>query len=307
MSSDRPVRHWYGFFLSLITALSWGSLPIAMQLLLQELDAFTISWARLVFSAIFVWYLLRQRGKLPAVRSFGRRTLLLATVAMLSLMANFILYLVGLAYLNPETTGIIIQLAPFLLMAGSVVFYGERMNGIDILGAIVLFLGMLLFFNDRLDMLFQSASDYTFGVIIMLFAALTWTVYGLLQKTLLRDMGSMQLTLLIYAGGAVFLLLFSRPLAVLELDGLHLFLLLYGCLNMVVGYGAFTEAMQVWHAAKVSAVIALAPIVTIILMPLAAWLWPDYYTNSGLNLLSYAGAAIVVAGSMLSSLGKRRA
>jgi drug/metabolite transporter (DMT)-like permease len=300
-------RHWAGLLLSLLTAFMWGTLPIALQLLMQSLDVNTITWARFVFSAAFVWIVLQRRGQLPALRGFDRRTLLLTGVAIVALMANFLFYLVGLDHLNPEASGIIIQLAPFLLMAGSVLFYGERMTPLDIVGALVLFGGLLLFFNERLGLLFGGLNDYTFGVAAMLLAALTWSVYGLMQKTLLRVMNSMQLTLLIYSGGAVLLLLFSAPADIMALGWLPLVVLLFGCLNMVIGYGAFTEAMRVWQAAKVSAVIALAPVVTIICMPLAVWLWPDHYSSSQLNPWSYLGAALVVAGSMLSALGKRRA
>jgi drug/metabolite transporter (DMT)-like permease len=299
-------RHWYGLFLSLLTALMWGTLPIALQLLMQSLDVNTITWARFVFSAAFVWIVLQRRGQLPQLRSFNRRTLVLTSIAIVALMANFLLYLVGLDHLNPEASGIIIQLAPFLLMAGSVLFYGERMTPLDVVGAVVLFAGLLLFFNERLGLLFGGLSDYTFGVVAMLLAALTWSVYGLMQKTLLRVMNSMQLTLLIYTGGAVLLLFVSAPLAIVKLGWLPLLVLLYGCMNMVLGYGAFTEAMRVWQAAKVSAVIALAPVVTIVCMPLAVWLWPNHYSSSELNLWSYLGAILVVAGSMLSALGKTR-
>lgn len=299
-------RHWYGLFLSLLTALMWGTLPIALQLLMQSLDVNTITWARFVFSAAFVWIVLQRRGQLPQLRSFNRRTLLLTGIAIVALMANFLLYLVGLDHLNPEASGIIIQLAPFLLMAGSVLFYGEHMTRLDLVGAVVLFGGLLLFFNERLALLFGGVSDYTFGVVAMLLAALTWSIYGLMQKTLLRVMNSMQLTLLIYTGGALLLLFFSAPASIVTLGWLPLLVLLYGCMNMVLGYGAFTEAMRVWQAAKVSAVIALAPVVTIVCMPLAVWLWPNHYSSSELNFWSYLGAVLVVAGSMLSALGKRR-
>lgn len=304
---NSPERNWAGLFLSLLTAFMWGTLPVALQLLVQVLDVNTITWTRFTFSAVFVAMVLQRRGQLPPLRSYSRRTLLLTSVAIIALMGNFLLYLVGLDHLNPEASGIIIQLAPFLLMGGSVLFYGERMTPLDIVGALVVFGGLLLFFNESLGLLVGGLSDYTIGVVAMLAAALTWSIYGLMQKTLLRVMSSMQLTLLIYSGGAVLTLFLSAPLAILELGWLPLLVLLYACLNMVLGYGAFTEAMRVWQAAKVSAVIALAPVITIIAMPLAVWLWPNHYSSSELNLWSYLGGALVVAGSMLSALGKSRA
>jgi drug/metabolite transporter (DMT)-like permease len=75
---------------------------------------------------------------------------------------------------------------------------------------------------------------------------------------------------------------------------------------MVIGYGAFTEALRVWQGARVSAVIAVAPIITIVCMHAAVTFWPAYFTGSGLNLWAYVGAALVVGGSMLAALGKLR-
>ena len=100
------------------------------------------------------------------------------------------------------------------------------------------------------------------------------------------------------------MLLFTSPLSLLQLTGLQYGALLFCCLNMVIGYGAFTEAMQVWQAAKVSAVIALAPVFTILSMKVAVWLMPAHFVSSQLNAMAYAGAFVVVAGSMLAALGK---
>jgi drug/metabolite transporter (DMT)-like permease len=125
-----------------------------------------------------------------------------------------------------------------------------------------------------------------------------------LQKRLLNYMNSIQLTLVIYAGGVLALIGFISPAALGQLDGIEWAALLFCCINMVVGYGAFTEALQVWQAARVSAVIALAPVVTIICMNLAVAFWPAYFASSNLNAWSYAGALLVVAGSMLAALGK---
>ena len=117
-------------------------------------------------------------------------------------------------------------------------------------------------------------------------------------------MSSVQLTLLIYAGGGVALAVFISPAALLQLGAVQWAALLFCCINMVVGYGAFTEALRVWQAARVSAVIALAPIFTIVCMYAAVHFWPAYFTNREMNEWSYAGALLVVAGSMLAALGK---
>lgn len=298
------TRHWYGFSLSLLTAVMWGVLPVVFELLLDSLDVITLTWVRFCFSACVVWIFLARRRQVPAFAKFSAPVKLVLLLAVISLLGNFILYLMGLELLDPESTQVLIQLAPFILMAGSVIFFGEPFSAMQGTGAAVLIVGLGLFFNDRLPALWQGTSTYTLGILCMLLASLSWGIYGLLQKKLLASMNSIQLTLLIYAGGVLALALFISPSALLQLNVVEWAALLFCCINMVVGYGAFTEALQVWDAARVSAVIALAPIFTILSMYAAVLLWPGYFTSSDLNSWSYAGALLVVAGSMLAALGK---
>jgi drug/metabolite transporter (DMT)-like permease len=299
-----PTRHWYGFFLSLLTAVMWGVLPVAFELLLDSLDVVTLTWVRFCFSACVVWIFLAQRSQLPGLLKLAGTTQLVLLLAVVALLGNFILYLMGLRLLDPESTQVLIQLAPFFLMFGSLIFFGEALSAVQCAGAAVLILGLVLFFNDRLSALWQGTSTYTIGIACMLLASVSWGIYGLLQKKLLASMSSIQLTLLIYAGGVVALAWFISPAALLQLDAIGGAALLFCCVNMVVGYGAFTEALRVWQAARVSAVIALAPLFTIVCMYAAVLFWPGYFTSSALNGWSYAGAFLVVAGSMLAALGR---
>jgi drug/metabolite transporter (DMT)-like permease len=300
------MRPLYGFWLSMLTALLWGMLPVAGVLLLGNLDVVSITWTRFAFSTLCVFGVLYQRRQLPSLRALSVPLRWMLLVAVIALLGNFLFYLVGLNLLNPEATQTIIQIAPIILLLGSVTINGERLSKLEWGGAIVLVIGLLLFFNQRLGYLFSAFGDETLGVIIMIIAAVSWAIYGLLQKRLLQALSSIQVTLLIYAAGALLLLPFISPAAMLQLAPLQNAALLFCCLNMVFGYGAFTEAMRVWQAAKVSAVIALAPVFTILTMKVAVWGWPDVFTSSELNVLAYAGALVVVAGSMLAALGKQR-
>ncbi|MDY6981646.1 MAG: DMT family transporter [Pseudomonadota bacterium] len=297
---------FYGFAMALLTALMWGILPVVFTLLRGGPDVKAVTWIRFAFSAVVVWLFLWRRGKLPVLGAWQARDWAMLGFAVFFLAGNFILYLLGLELISPEATVVIIQLAPFILMFGSVFIYGERFTPVEWLGAAVLFIGLILFFNDRLALLMQAFTSETLGILYILFAAIAWGIYGLLQKSLLRKTGSIQLTLLMYGGGALMLLPVSAASSLLDMNALQGAAVLFGCLNMVVGYGAFTEALRVWQGAKVSAVIALAPIITIGGMQLAVLLWPTHFVSSGLNLWAYAGAALVVCGSMLAALGKQR-
>ncbi|HTR00185.1 MAG TPA: DMT family transporter [Candidatus Acidoferrum sp.] len=301
------MRGWYGFALSLVTAVLWGMLPVGMVLLLGRLDVVTITWSRFAFCSVCVGLWLYRRRLWPARSQLAGSMRWFLALAVLGLLGNFLLYLLGLRLLNPEATQTIIQLAPILLLFGSVYFNGEKLSALEWSGALLLVAGLALFFNQKLAGLMTSLGSETVGVLCMLAAALSWSIYGLVQKRLMRSLNSLQVTLLIYGAGTVVLLPFVVLPSLAQLDGLQASALLFCCLNMLVGYGAFTEAMRIWQAAKVSAVIALAPVFTILSMKLAVWLMPAHFVSSELNTLAYLGALTVVAGSMLAALGKQPA
>jgi drug/metabolite transporter (DMT)-like permease len=300
------IRPWYGFFMALTTAFMWGVLPVVFTLLRNGPDPLAVTWIRFLFSAVVVGAALWRVGRLPLLQTWRAREWLLLVLAIAFLAGNFVLYLLGLGLITPEATAVLIQLAPFILMFGSVFMFGERFSRIEWCGALLLFGGLLLFFNERLVLLTLAASGETLGIVYILLAAVSWGLYGLLQKALLRGMGSVQLTLMMYGGGAVLLFPLSDVASLWQMSALQGWAVLFGCLNMVIGYGAFTEALHAWQGAKVSAVIATAPVVTMICTPFAALLWPQQFSPSGLNPWSYAGAALVVAGSMLAALAKRK-
>jgi drug/metabolite transporter (DMT)-like permease len=300
------VRHWYGFGLSLLTALLWGMLPVFLKLSLQVMDAITITWFRFTLAAVFVGLMLYKSNALPPMRAISRSNNLLLFIAAAGLIANYILYLQGVDYLNPETAQVLIQLAPFLLMLGGIILYKERFNRLETVGAVTLLSGLLLFFNERLPLLFSSLGMYTQGVLFIIVAAITWAIYALSQKVLLRAITAKQLTLILYCAGGLVLLPFSDIALITDMNTLQFWALMFCCANTVVGYGAFTEALHVWHASKVSAVIALAPLFTFLSMEGAVRIWPQHFAPSDLDHWAYIGAAMVMVGSMLTAVGKGR-
>ncbi|MFT4938715.1 MAG: drug/metabolite transporter (DMT)-like permease [Paraglaciecola sp.] len=298
------IRHWYGFWLSLTTAFLWGVLPVFIKLSLETMDAVTITWYRFCVAGIAVFFILWKRRMLPNLGSIGGNKTIWLIVATLFLVTNYVANVKGLEYLNPETTQVLMQLAPFLLMLGGIVFYGERFRNIEIIGALLLLVGLLLFFNNSLLGIFNTLDDFTLGILFVIFAAVMWAAYALMQKPLLRLLSAKQLTLLIYLLGVLVLSPFTEFSQVSRMTTLQFGALLFCCVNTIVGYGAFTEALNVWQASKVSAVIAIAPLFTFISMYFAVQLLPTHFSSSELDIWAYIGAGIVIFGSALTSLGK---
>jgi drug/metabolite transporter (DMT)-like permease len=296
-------RSLYGFVLALTTAVLWGMLPIALKHLLVDLSANTITWVRFLVAALFVSLVLWHHQALPSLRAWSERKFVwLLLIAIAGLLANYILYLLGLQLLTAETAQVVIQLAPFLMMLGGIFIFREQMLFWQKIGASLLVLGLLLFFNQRLTSLLTRFDQDTAGVLLVIVAAITWAAYALAQKQLLLRYSSQQIMWFIYVAGAICFLPLTELSPIATLSGLQWGLLAFCCLNTIVAYGAFAEALEHWEASKVSAVLAITPLLTILFANMVSWLFPDAARAQALNAWSVAGACLVVAGSAITAL-----
>ena len=142
-------RWQLGFTMSLTTAVLWGFLPIALKVALTGMDAYTITWWRFAISMLGLGAFLTWRSQLPRLRGTGRNAWMLLGIALVTLLANYLLYLIALDHTTPSVAQIVIQLAPLLLLLGGVFVFRERFAPRQWLGFVVLGIGLLLFFNRR--------------------------------------------------------------------------------------------------------------------------------------------------------------
>ncbi|WP_028239060.1 DMT family transporter [Stutzerimonas azotifigens] len=300
VSSGRWLQ---GFALALLTAFLWGILPVKIKQVLQAMDPVTVTWCRLTVAGSLLLAYLAASRRLPSFASLGRNGRWLLVLAVAGLVSNYVLYLMGLNLLTPGTTQLVLQVAPVLLLLGSLLVFRESFSPAQGLGLLVLLVGFALFFNERLAELFSSLTRYTTGVLTVLAAATCWVFYGLAQKQLLSRWNSLQVMMVIYLACAALLTPWAEPLQVLALSPVQGWLLLACCLNTLVGYGAFAEALAHWEASKVSATVAVTPLFTFVAVAVAAWCWPDYVQGEELGWVGYLGACLVVGGSVLTALG----
>lgn len=291
-----------GLSLALLTAILWGILPIAMKELLKGMDPYTVTWYRFTVAGVVLFIYLFSKRRLPPFKGVSHKSLLLTMLAILGLLGNYILYVIGLRLLDPGTTQLMMQIGQIILIIASVVIFKESFNYIQVMAVAILLVGFLLFFNQRLIELLTSLDNYTLGIIILVISSVSWVIYALCQKQLLVQWHSMQILLIIYLGSSLLLFPMSHPSQVVNMTNLQFWLLVFSCLNTIIAYGAFAEALAHWEASKVTATLAIAPMVTFIGVTLGSLLWPAYIASQSLNILAYLGALIVVTGSALIAL-----
>ena len=308
MTLHRASGQWrLGLLLTVITALCWATLPIALKIVLAVLDPITLTWFRFVVAAVVTAAWLHLRGTLGGYRRLDRRGWWMLLLAGLLLLGNYVFYLLGVQHTTPANAQLLIQLAPLLMSLGGIWVFGERFRVAQWLGLALLVAGMALFFADQLALAAQ-APGYVLGSSLVIVGAVVWAVYALLQKQLLMKLGSMQILLLIYVVASVALLPFAKPASLLQLDGFHWAMLAYCAFNTIGAYGAFAEALAHWEASRVSAILATTPLLCIAAITAVHALWPQWLAPERITPLGWIGAAMVMAGSAaVSLLGRPRA
>ncbi len=307
MALHQASGRWrLGLALSLSTALLWATLPLALKLSLEQLDPITLTWFRFVVASVLTALWLTWRRQLGGYRGLSARHRGMLAVAALTLIGNYIFYLLGVRYTTPANAQLLIQLAPLLMALGAIRVFGERFGPAQWAGLALLASGLLVFFGDQRR--HATAAGYDLGSALVVLAAVVWATYALLQKQLLMRLNAMQILLAIYVAAALLLLPFARPSTVVALDPLHAWLLAFCALNTVAAYGAFAEALAHWEASRVSAILATTPLLCIAVVSIAHRLWPLAIPAERISAMGYVGAACVVLGSAaVSLLGARRA
>ncbi|MEX2961234.1 DMT family transporter [Microbulbifer sp. TYP-18] len=296
-----------GLPLALITAFMWALLPIALKGLIDTISAATATWYRFVGAALLAGTYYAWTRQLNLSRLLRRPLLPFTAIAVAGLLCNYLTYATGLHFITPGAAQVVIQLAPLLLMVSSVLWLGEHFSPRQWLGVIMVTGGLLLFFNQRLPELFSGANtDYLLGLGLIVVAALGWAAYGFFQKKILAQARPQDLLVLIYLAGTLCFLPLAEPLSVSALDGPSRILLLFLTANTLIAYGAFSKALTVWEASRVSATLALIPLLTLGLSTVIGALWPGYIEVEPLNWISWLGAALVVCGSLFAAIGRGR-
>jgi drug/metabolite transporter (DMT)-like permease len=311
---DTEQRQWHapsgrwrvGLSLAIATALFWATLPVALKVALEVVDPYTLTWFRFMFATLALGAFMAMRGQFRQFAGLRSRTWVMLAVAAIGLIGNYLGYLLGLNYTTPANAQLLIQLAPLLMAAGGVVVFKERLRPAQWFGYAAVGVGLLLFFTEQRGRAAQP-DNYALGGALIVGGAFTWAVYALVQKQLLQRLDSQAVLWIIYVAAAVLLLPLAQPQTLLKLDAGHWLAVLYCAVNTIGAYGAFAEALAHWEASRVSAILALTPLLTVATVSACAAFVPGLIAPERIGGLGWIGALAVVGGSAaVSLLGQRR-
>jgi drug/metabolite transporter (DMT)-like permease len=305
MELHRTTGNWrLGLGLSLITVILWGLVPVALAIVLKKLDVYTINWFRFVTAFILLGCYLAKQRNLPKLSQLRSVPLYLFAIAILGLVGNYIFFVMGLKSTSPSHAEVLIQLAGVFLSLGGLVIFKERYTRYQWLGVGILLAGFIGFFYEQLKMMATQSDRYISGSVMLIIAGVSWAIYALIQKQLLTKLASTHIMWVIYGVCGLIFGTMAKPQTLMQLNSIEWMALIFCGLNTVVAYGAFAESLQHWEASRVSAILALAPIFTIVSMEITAYIAPNLVAPEHITALGLFGALLVVTGSISISLGK---
>ncbi len=292
-----------GVLLACTTALFWGFLAIILKYTVAFVHPYSIVWIRyfIAFLAMSVWFLITDKKKLNIII----RPPVLLLLAAFFLAMNYIGYMQGVTFSGPENAQILIQLGPILLAVAGIIFFHERLSFRQFCGFLIAGLGLLLFFRDQFNHALVSKSNYRISVTYIVFAAVSWSIYAIFQKKLVRTWPSQQLNLVIFGLPVLLFLPFVNFSDFVNLSFYKWLILLFLGMNTIIAYGAFAACLKYIEANKASIIITLNPIITFLVMALLTRLDVKWITHENITMAGFGGAAFVLTGAILAILPKK--
>lgn len=293
-----------GIGLALATATLWGTLPIAAKVALAELGPFFISAARFVMAAgVLAVLMARFRGERLRELVRERPPWIVVPVAV-ALAGNYILYLLGLDRTTATAAQIVVQMSSVFLVVWGVTLFDEALTRRRVVGAAAAIVGVFVVTWNGEPLSRVIASRYMLGNVLVVLAALTWSLYAIGQKRLNEDYTSYQVLVMVYAVCAAVLLVPAVPEipAPGQVPPLAWLALGYLGFNTLAAYGAFGEALKHAPASVVAVTITSTPLFTIAFVALVTRFLPGLIPPEEITLFTLGGAALVVVGVSLVAL-----
>ncbi|MGQ1910300.1 DMT family transporter [Marinifilum sp. RC60d5] len=296
MNQINVSNNYKGILFAMLTALLWGFLPIFLKVALKSVDPISIVWFRFSFSfsVLFLYYLFTDRKQLHIIV----RPPIILIVAAIALGINYIGFLQGLNYTSPSNAQIIIQSGPIMLALAGVIFFKERLNLKQILGFGIAGIGLFLFYQNQLKLFIHDTNAFNLGFFWIELGAVTWVLYAVLQKKMVQKHPAQLLNMVLYGIPALIYTPMADFSSFSGLDFKTWAILIFLGINTLVAYGSIALAFKYTEAYKVSIIVTLNPIITLLSMAVLTKLQVNWIQSENLSIFSLAGAILVIGGAV---------
>lgn len=277
---------------ALITIIIWATAFLFTQYARECFSSESIGLLRdILASFILLSVLVVKRSGLPKLKDVPK--------FLLSGGIGFALYVVSynmsVEMINGATCAVIVQIVPILTAIFSCVFFHEKISLRGWIAIAVAFSGILIM------ALWNGVLSVNPGILWMLLAALSMSVYNLTQRMYVRDYEPLQVTAYSILGGTLFLLFFL-PKTVSEMPGASLkawgAVIYLGVFVSALGYLFWTKAFSL--AERTSDVSNF-----MFIMPVLTSLFGFFFKGEVPGIETVVGGVLILGGMFLFQTGRK--
>ena len=185
------MRNKYYLLLAIACTL-WGIQPVAIKLIVAEMDPVIMIPIRYVLLAIIFFIIMKAKGETRFLPLKSCVWILFFMGFWGITISNGTQFL-GLKYSSATNATLIGSTAPAITAFLATIFTKERLNPLQWLGIIISFTGALfLISNGSLDMILNIS--FNFGDILFLIGEIGWCVYCLISVPVMKKMSVIAVT-----------------------------------------------------------------------------------------------------------------
>lgn len=281
----------------LVMALIWGINFPLIKASLAELPPLAFNALRFPLAALTVFLVLRARGRIPWPEKAD-----LPRIVGLGILGNVVyqgFFIFGLNATYAGNASILLATTPVWTLAFSTLRGHERPGSFVWLGIFATVLGMILVVaGSELSVGLEGAT--LTGDLLMVGAAVTWSLYSVGSRRMIHKYGSVQTTAwTLWTGSAVLVLLGIPSLLTTPVHGVSplawVGVVYAGILAIGLAYLLWYRAVLRIGNSRTAAYSNLTPVVALAV----AWVWLGE-TPAAMQL---TGAVVVLGGLYLTRLG----
>lgn len=289
-----------GFLLAIFGTALFSLKSIFIKLAyFQGLNADSVLMLRMaialpVYMAILAW-LYRSKGETP--KYLGKN---LGKIVFLGFIGYFLsswLDLKGLEYISAQLERLTLFSYPILVAILGAIFFKTPLTKNIIAALLITYAGVWVVFNQELSL---SGENVELGTLLVFLAALSFSLYVLMGKKIIHQVGSLWFTSIAMIVSSIFVLFYYAVF--FDYSGLSITLLawlwivLLAIFSTVIPSFMIAEAIAKIGPAQTGVIGTLGPMVTIVL---AIW-----FLNEPFTVFHALGIGLVISGVTVLAKGR---
>ncbi len=285
------------FFKMILCAFFWGGTFIVGKIAAPHVSPPMLGFLRFFFaSLILVLYLLYTKNIHLMFELNFKQYIGVTILALSGLWAYNLFFFYGLQTVPAARASLIVANNPLLIALGASLFLNERLTKLRIIGILISILGASIIISD--GNILSAFTSFAKGDIAILFCVLTWAIYSLVGKVVLKNMTPLiAVTWACIIGTLLFIpfAINSNSLELLLNLPLDLWLcaLYLGVFGSALGFVFFYQALKGLGATKAGVFINFVPVFGVILSAL--------FLNENITSSMIIGGLCTISGVYLTN------